>query len=44
MNNKYSVIYSPQARADIRAIYTYIRDELKEPKPQEISLYESEKQ
>ncbi len=32
MNNKYSVIYSPQARADIRAIYTYIRDELKEPK------------
>ena len=32
MNNKYTVIYSPEARNDLRTIYTYIRNVLKEPK------------
>ena len=32
MNNKYKVAYSPEARTDIRSIYSYIRNVLKEPK------------
>ena len=33
MSNKYTVIYSPEARNDLRTIYSYIRNVLKEPKP-----------